>query len=509
MRCSVVALLGSLLWPGHVVQASSNDTNPILLEPPSSADPGAPEKVLVIINGAYVSNTNYVDVASAIQLAVAPTMRLWVAIPSFLLDCPNPGQIGSKIKAALSVIEDAGFTDLDPETDVVVGGHSLGGIFSQSAVVSGNYTGLILFGSYLTSGNRVDSYSKPALTLAGELDGLTRITRIAESWSQFEDLLAADEAQRFSRSVIALPGQTHSQFCSNVNITSFGTKDLCPEVTWDAAHAAIGEVVADFLTLLWEAGTVDDQSSAEARLEQGMNYTEALVRGFLTAQEAETKDWCGQSQAHEAANFTAVASMNITVSSCSNFASFDVTNPSVVVGEDGTSVLITAVDETELPLNPTDVSTVDMAATEIDCKIKTSAALALALGQPAPSSSGSTCEGRNLEALAWAQSLVSQATAQRYIKEGKAFSTASDAVYSNGVTWQAASFQFDTSGDEVTVTSPRLTIDTGASSYAGDQLCKLLSPARVIEYMMVDGLPTWDACGGRSSRGRHTDATEE
>lgn len=486
------ALFVSLMWLRFGM--ASNGTDPIILWPPSSAAEGAPEKVLVMINGAYVSNTNYVEVAGAIQLAAAPTIRLWVAIPSFLLDCPNPVQIGSKIKAALSAIEEAGFANLDPETDVVVGGHSLGGIFSQGAVVSGNYTGLLLFGSYLTSGNRVDTYPKPALTLAGELDGLTRITRIAECWRQFEDLLAVDETQRFSRSVVALPGQTHSQFCSNVNITSFGTKDLCPEVTWDAAHAAIGEVVADFLTLLWKVGNSDDRSSAETRLEAKLTYTESLVRGFLTAQEAEAQDWCGQSQAHEAVNFSTVANISITVSTCSNFASFDVTSPSIVVGANGTSVLVTAVDETELPVNPTDVSTVDMAATEIDCKILTSAALAHALDQPAPASPSSTCQGRNVEALAWAQSLVSQATARRYSNEGKSFSMAPDSVYSTGVTWQAASFQFDTSGDQVTVTSPRLTIGTDASSYAGDQLCKLLSPARVIEYMMVDGLPTWDAC---------------
>ena len=138
--------LGLLLAVAACGAEQRNGTDPILFAPPPSKR-GA-EKVLVIINGAFVPNTEYAGLARAVQDA-AP-MPLWVAIPRFALDCPNPATIGRKIEAALAAVDAAGFAgELDPAADVAVGGHSLGGIFAQTAVVAGGYAALVLFGSYL------------------------------------------------------------------------------------------------------------------------------------------------------------------------------------------------------------------------------------------------------------------------------------------------------------------------------------------------------------------------
>jgi len=96
--------------------------------------------------------------------------------------------------------------------------------------------------------------------------------------------------------------------------------------------------------------------------------------------------------------------------------------------------------------------------------------------------------------IAKALSMVTDATKTRYTKVLKQLTTIDDVAYSTGVTWQAASFGFDTSGDDVKVMSPRLTTSTDASLWAGSQLCKYLSPSRVIEYAMVDGLPDFNHC---------------
>ena len=155
MTTRLVACLALLVHAAAAAAALSGDgTNPIVMPPP--VDKAGAEKLFVLINGAYVPNTDYVEVAAAIQ--AASPFRLWVTIPSFLLDCPNPLQIGSAISGSLDAVAAAGgFADtggaVDAAADVVVGGHSLGGIFSQTAVVSGNYSGLVLFGSYLSSAN--------------------------------------------------------------------------------------------------------------------------------------------------------------------------------------------------------------------------------------------------------------------------------------------------------------------------------------------------------------------
>lgn len=43
-------------------------------------------------------------------------------------------------------------------------------------------TGVMLFASYLTRGHRLRDYPTPLLTISGDLDGLTRITRIVETF---------------------------------------------------------------------------------------------------------------------------------------------------------------------------------------------------------------------------------------------------------------------------------------------------------------------------------------
>lgn len=469
------------------------DTDPILLKPPAGKT-GTP-KVFIMINGAEVANTHYVEVCQAVQ--AASEFNLWVAIPSFLINTPNPGQINSKIKSAISAIADAGFPGgiVDPAKDVVVAGHSLGGIFSQKTVVQDGYAAVVMFGSYIssTNGYHIYDYPKPVLTLGGEMDGLTRVTRIAKSWTELQTRIGTDgEDAKFEYPVVVLPGVSHSQFCSGVNVTAFGLfKDKCPEATWPAAHKAIGANVAAFLTILHDEG---DKDAAKELLTSGMKYTSELVAGYLAAEAMDVGDWCADAQQQEAATIGATISVNVT--QCSSFASFDLYNPSIQNKQ------ATVVQELQYTPNPTDLSTVYLCAKELDCKINTAASLAKALGKAAPSVPSKTCQSHNDAVIKTALSMVTAATKTRYTNIEKQLTTAEDVVYSTGVTWQGASFGFDTSGDTVKVTSPRLTIATDASLWPGSQLCKYLTPSRVIEYAMVDGLPAFDACPAQRQAAR-------
>jgi hypothetical protein len=467
-----------------LTQGLSGGTDPIVIKP--VAGKTGVDKVLIVINGALVPNTDYVDVAKAVQ--AASDLKLWVAIPSFVLNTPNPGQIGSKITGAISELEKSGFPGtIKADSDVIVAGHSLGGIFSQTAVVSGGYAGLVLLGSYLTGSTTVSNYKKPALTLAGELDGLTRITRIAKSYSQLQDRISADgEGAKYKYPVVALPGQSHSQFCSNVNVTSFGMKDKCPEVSLADAHAAIGSTVSAFLDVLWST----DNGAAKTKLDSGMEYTKSLVSGYLAASKSTAAgDWCAHAQKQEA--LLLKTDVSVDVKTTSNFASFDATNPSIAGNK------VTAVQELQYKLNPTDLSSMDLSAQEIDCKVKTAAALAKAMGKSAPAQDSNTCQSVNDQAIKNALDLVTPATKQRYLSIMQQLTTDNDEKCSTGPGWQSASLNFDSKSGKIS--SPRLTTNVDDSLWPGSQLCKYLSPDRVIEYMMIDGLPSFDACPKKHS----------
>merc|ERR1711907_223064 len=342
----------------------------LIIQKPLASKTGD-EKLLVIINGAYVANTNYAELGTAIQKA--SPLKLWVAIPSFVLNCPNPGQIGGKVSDAVQQVKSNGFASITPSQDVFISGHSLGGIFSQKVVGGGGYAGLILFGSYLTSinGYSLESFKYPVLTLAGELDGLTHITRIAKEYEGMQARVSSDGPSAHYRfPVVALPGQSHSQFCSGVNVTSFGNKDLMPEVGWQEAHEAIGQAVNNFFTLVLDPSDAAAKSYMDARFK----YTSSLLEGWFTSQKLESS-WCSHAQELNAANVR--ATFHVNTSTCSNWASFDATFPSVTAAKNQVMV----VDELQYHFNPTDSSLVDRSATEIDCKLMTEASIMTAFGQ--------------------------------------------------------------------------------------------------------------------------------
>jgi len=138
-------------------------------------------------------------------------------------------------------------------------------------------------------------------------------------------------------------------------------------------------------------------------------------------------------------------------------------------------------------LNPGDLSTDDLSAIEQDCKITTAETIGKKFQYPSASKKTTSCQEVNLAVLDEAINMVTQATRDRYRRILKPIVPGPDNVYNTGVTWKAGDFQFEEKGDKIEVVSPRLTS-------LGEQLCKYLSLDRVIEYMMTDGLPAFDAC---------------
>merc|ERR1711907_401707 len=90
----------------------------LIVMPPLAGKSG-PGKLLIVINGAYVKNTNYQEVSEAIQHA--SSTRLWIAIPSFIASCPNPGEMNSKLADAVATVKQRNFTNMQPARDVSIG----------------------------------------------------------------------------------------------------------------------------------------------------------------------------------------------------------------------------------------------------------------------------------------------------------------------------------------------------------------------------------------------------
>jgi hypothetical protein len=101
--------------------------------------------------------------------------------------------------------------------------------------------GQVLMGGFIQRKYAYPDFSYPVstLTVGGELDGLARPTRLAEAYFH-----AKDRSDDFP--VVILKGVTHNQFASGDPVTLVKARDLQPEVSYDEAYAAIASVVAPY-----------------------------------------------------------------------------------------------------------------------------------------------------------------------------------------------------------------------------------------------------------------------
>lgn len=133
--------------------------------------------------------------------------------------------------------------------------------------------GMVLMGAFLVRDFKSEAVPEvgpgqykfstcPVLTIGGELDGLCRITRIAESYHTQIDLSTDPVAAKHSLPVTIIPGMTHMQFSSGTPPKLVEQRDLLPEITYDEAYAAVASDVTSFAQGLLQS----DWSALDQRL---------------------------------------------------------------------------------------------------------------------------------------------------------------------------------------------------------------------------------------------------
>ncbi|PVD34105.1 hypothetical protein C0Q70_05368 [Pomacea canaliculata] len=154
-------------------------------------------------------------------------------------------------------------------------GHDVQQHLRRWSQLGSKYKGILLFASYLTRDMPLATYPLPVLTISGDLDGQTRITRIADEFEllrekgneggvyrchhqryldQFLLLLQAarghggqNRSHVYSTPVIVMRGVNHAQFASGAMPKQVVTHDLTPEVTSQAAYTLIAKHTSAFL----------------------------------------------------------------------------------------------------------------------------------------------------------------------------------------------------------------------------------------------------------------------
>lgn len=484
---------------------------------------------LIWAQGALAPPELYKPLFSVIQrLASVP---VWIAAPQTPLNLPNPATLGPALDRARAKLSQMGMPN---DTVLVYGGHSLGSVFIQdyATSASSNASAVVMTGGFIARKSLVPTltFPLPALTIGGELDGLARVTRsVVESYYH---LIANNPDPTASRRfpVTMVQGMNHWQIASGPASSFVQYQDLIPEISDDEAHNATGALIADFVSALVGAGKGD--LVAQAVKEAGV-FSKPLLTAYMREGSRHfnapaqvggpLESTCSKGLCADSSEWATVAQG--VIASSEGF-SLDISNryvqmsatpitggefhlPEIHADLDTKTVTITTYAQGQWDtLDRFDTGASPVSASEIQAKLASrQCVLTNITGQNISFSVDSPdfCAQANRLAYEWALRLSSPRTLTRFSAFGQRMQFAPDIDKQGGPFWINAHLQYN----EVTVNGtavleiaapmqktekdywekhfpfprPSFIPDPGCFHY-----CKLLSPARAMEWIYVDGL---------------------
>ncbi|MFZ9520588.1 MAG: alpha/beta hydrolase [Silvanigrellaceae bacterium] len=465
-------------------QRTEEAAAPIVMRPLKS---GAPERLLILFPGMNRSPEEYLSLAREIQESSA--FSLWIGILAFTGDIVNPVQDDAAIERVFATVRDLGFTSVERK-QTTLAGHSVGGIIAQNYIKKKDFAGLVLLSSYLVRNDgrsTLPEMQVPVLTLTGELDGQTRVTRIAlDAKSFFEIASLNPDVQKplAEKPVVVLPGVNHAQFADGKQLDS----DLEPELDLKAAQSRIAEVVSDFIVMNASPDTLSDERvKAFDRMTLAVQKTREIVEPYWEAQEKDELA-CGEAQAEEAKLLPPGFKLKTRSERVLGLAPFAASKPKIQLqGSEEMEINISY--HLVYPHNFLDISNIPESARALSCKTKSREAIHAAAGiANAPLLN---CADLNRKIFNWALNEISPTARERFMRRGRTMVFGDDREFASGIQWLPSKLNIEENPDsrELKVTSTALRSGLNAPApLAGMHYCKLLPPTQAMEWILLEGL---------------------
>lgn len=507
----------------------------IILQPPLDKV-GMPEVGLVLVQGVSIDAKMYIPLATAIQ-TLAP-YAVYVGMPEFPLDLPIPPVIDGPVLNVTTSLRNAGLT----APKLFYAGHSLGGASIQdfSASHPDVAMGQILMGANLLRKhvNTTTPYPVPTLTLNGDLDGLMRSSRTAEAYYHLV------RKQRFGPNfpVTLIQGSNHFQVASGSVPSFVASNDLKAEIPLDEAHQQMAKMIVEFIQQITTGQP--SQVIADA-VEVTGDYLEPIINALDMEAFVHFHAWCDSDHPSPQCPYyppwpehEALAPSNDTDCYCGSRWTTDVAM-SIMAGLDPVKYPIVSVDAmhdvndilpyfhhphlwnncsdqaTPCVLNFTtttqsmyetfddfDTGFTHTSSYEMRVKMRSRqssyAASVDVNAQLTPLDDTNICAAINQKAIDWGLANAAPLAAKRFAASGQRLTVGNDIqpLLPIGPLWIDNNLHYDsvtlTSGEQVMqISSPTFMTDLHSFNIIdtiGFHYCKLISPARVLEWMYTDGL---------------------
>ena len=471
---------------------------------------GKQEVGIIFVQGTRYNPEQFVGLFQEVQ-AMAE-LSVWVGIPRFSNNAVDVEEIPVAVARCTSELKEHGM-----KTSVLFYvGEYVGGAYLQEYLFNDNKnaSGLILLGSFLSRENR-QKFPIPSLTIGGGRDGLVRLTRVMEAYYHqvIHSSFAMNETCK-KQPVVVLEKLCHSQFADGTAVDGIKGVDFVPKMFLDDAHTAIAWLITSFIEV---------HMGSEKYLQRLINAVEdtgEFLRPLLTAFNLEGYYY-----------FKPPCYDNPPSSACTTGCSWTEHAMSIMAGlkkatvrdtdgfhpvseirhihhpeihntcpsdQSNCTLKVTSVSENiYFKIDKYDSGIVNASAIEIQAKLKSRQAAMEAAGYKHvkfnTTDGGSLCGEINQAALSWAVSITDNNTLSDYIQHGQRLVIGEDkGPFNIFPEWEKKSVEFipsEQDGKPVMVVHSimmKTSIEYLVPIFAGMHYCKLLSPARAIEWIYID-----------------------
>ncbi|XP_023337662.1 uncharacterized protein LOC111708496 [Eurytemora carolleeae] len=441
---------------------------------------------IIMIPGANYPGERYIPLALRIQELMGSN-KVWFGITEgWLLDTPNPVEIAGAINACRDQAE-----DLNLGGRMYLAGHSLGGVmleqYLQSEENMAQYSGVILFGSYLTDFlfGIDNGYEVPALTVIGSIDGLSLTYALREWKESAEAETALGVTNKYP--VYIADGVNHAQVGSGEVPDFVKERDIAAKMSDEDAHVVYAEIVKSFLIL--QNQDISDSTDIKIALEKTEElkaYTAEFLAPFITASLMETEEdnWMIRGQkilvSSSSEELQGLEVVNLVVP----FEDLGDAKPSVVSAN--CTAVVTTYSQPQYDLDLFDAATLKSASV-IKAKFKIEDVLRENLCLPEVPRK--QCKDINIQALEVAMSLASEDALERFNEVGTKLIFTDDSVSPWGPGWEFSSGlhykKINETHTSLYSTSLISEPDFIIAVAAGMHYCDLLSPYRALEWIYL------------------------
>ena len=476
--CGLVLILVTGYF--SVLKAQQSFKGDILLEPLSGKQ--GETQLMVFVANQGIEPDAYVDFLNRIQKKT--DFPLWIATVKYFKGSLSARGFDKKIERIRRYISSVEQSDI-PKFKTWVTGHSKGAYLVRR--VAEEYAGLILFSSYYNrltgpiSGD-INSFDKPLLVVSGELDGITRPSYIARD---YESKLLSSETDYFSKLILLVEGVNHSLLAFDDFIMD---GDLPAAISSERGRDEMATAASAFITYHDISSTKIKTEKTLDLLREYDDFSAPILNSFYELNQIDNSV-CEIVQDEILAN--GLGSSNpyeIKVTEISKSTSFAMLEPNVSMTHDG-NAFVQVYKYNVKPNNPRDISSGSPAVKRILCKMKTARAVADAHWSDARYIKNS-CSLMQQKFMDTALSRLNEKQLSRYRDSGNEINLGSEKKYKSSFLWLSNRDPLVIGSDgRYEIRNQTLHKDMGEFiGEGGFEYCKFISPARLLDWYLTDGL---------------------